>query len=112
MSETSLPARSTPIKAVIFDIGGVLVRTEDLGQRRAWEQRFGLPDWGLAGLVFDNPVAAQATSDTRRYASVSTHAGRSIAITPVMPLSFALPPGPQTTEHPTPPPPNFPNQPL
>lgn len=49
------------IKAVIFDIGGVLVRTEDLEPRRVWERRFGLPDWGLAQIVFDNPVAIEAT---------------------------------------------------
>ncbi|MGQ0600296.1 MAG: HAD family hydrolase [Anaerolineales bacterium] len=49
------------IKAVIFDIGGVLVRTEDLEPRRVWERRFGLPDWGLAQIVFEGPVAVSAT---------------------------------------------------
>lgn len=49
------------IRAVIFDIGGVLVRTEDLEPRRKWERRFNLPDWGLARLVFENPAAAQST---------------------------------------------------
>jgi len=78
MSETSLTSRSTPIKAVIFDIGGVLVRTEDLGQRRAWEQRFGLPDWGLAGLVFDNPVAAQATVGRATTADVWRYVGEQL----------------------------------
>jgi len=48
------------IQAVIFDIGGVLVRTEDLEPRRKWERRFGLPEWGLANLVFGNPVAMRA----------------------------------------------------
>lgn len=50
-----------PICAVIFDIGGVLVRTEDLEPRRAWERRFGLPDWGLARIVFEGPAAIRAT---------------------------------------------------
>jgi putative hydrolase of the HAD superfamily len=50
-----------PIRAVIFDIGGVLVRTEDLEPRRKWERRFGLPDWGLARIVFESPAAAQST---------------------------------------------------
>lgn len=49
------------LKAVIFDIGGVLVRTEDIEPRRAWERRFGLPDWGLAQIVFEGPVAVSAT---------------------------------------------------
>lgn len=49
------------IRAVIFDIGGVLVRTEDLEPRRAWERRFGLPDWGLAKIVFEGEAAIRAT---------------------------------------------------
>lgn len=31
------------IKAIIFDFGGVLVRTEDYGPRLAWDKRLGLP---------------------------------------------------------------------
>lgn len=50
-----------PIRAILFDIGGVLVRTEDLEPRRAWERRFGLPDWGLAEIVFNNAAATRAT---------------------------------------------------
>ena len=36
------------IKAVIFDVGGVLLRTEDLAGRQKWEARFGMKDWELA----------------------------------------------------------------
>ncbi|MBI3762937.1 MAG: HAD family phosphatase, partial [Chloroflexi bacterium] len=49
------------IKALFFDIGGVLLRTEDLSGRQKWERRFGLPDWGLADVVFNNEIAARAT---------------------------------------------------
>ena len=49
------------IKALIFDFGGVLMRTEDLAPRRKWEVRYGLKDWGLAELVYGNPFSAQAT---------------------------------------------------
>lgn len=49
------------IQALIFDIGGVLLRTEDLEPRRIWERRLGLPDWGLADVVFNNDLAAAAT---------------------------------------------------
>lgn len=49
------------VKALIFDVGGVLLRTEDLAPRRKWEARFGLHDWGLAAAVFDHPVASAAT---------------------------------------------------
>lgn len=50
-----------PIQAIIFDVGGVLLRTEDLSSRRKWEARFGLGDWKLAEAVFDNPAASAAT---------------------------------------------------
>ncbi len=50
------------IQAVIFDIGGVLVRTEDWSGRRKWEQRLGLPEWGLSTLVFDGELALRAST--------------------------------------------------
>ncbi len=48
-------------KALVFDFGGVLMRTVDFTPRRRWEVRFGLPELGLAKLVFENPVAKKAT---------------------------------------------------
>ncbi len=48
-------------RAVVFDIGGVLVRTEDWSGRRKWERRLGLPDWGLNTLVFNCEPAIQAS---------------------------------------------------
>ncbi len=71
-----------PLTTVIFDIGGVLVRTEDLEPRRAWERRFGLPDWGLARIVFDNPVAAAATLGRAGLDEVWAEVGRQLALTP------------------------------
>ena len=44
------------IKAVIFDFGEVLVRTEDTSGRRKWEQCLGLPEGGLARVVFESEV--------------------------------------------------------
>ncbi len=56
------------IKAIIFDIGNVLLRTTDLEPRRKWERRFGLPEWSLEKMFFNSAlgVAAQvgkASSD-------------------------------------------------
>ena len=51
-----------PIQAVIFDIGGVLVRTEDWSGRRKWEERLGLAERGLSTLVFDSETAIKAAS--------------------------------------------------
>lgn len=50
------------IQAVIFDVGGVLVRTEDRGPRRRLEERLGLPPGGSDALVFNSPMGTQAQS--------------------------------------------------
>lgn len=42
------------IQAVIFDIGGVLIRTEDHAPRRAIEQRFGLAPGDAEFIVFNS----------------------------------------------------------
>ncbi len=56
------------IKAVIFDFGGVLLRTEDPGGRRRWEKRLGLQTGELDRLVFgsdttDRSMVGLATQD-------------------------------------------------
>ncbi len=48
------------IQAVIFDVGGVLLRTEDRGPRAALEARFGLAPGASEVLVFNGPVGTQA----------------------------------------------------
>jgi FMN phosphatase YigB (HAD superfamily) len=45
------------IKAVIFDIGGVLSRFERSTNRERWEQRLGLPPGGLEKAIFGSLVA-------------------------------------------------------
>ena len=37
------------------------MRTVDFSSRRSWEMSLGLPEWGLAKLVFENHVARKAT---------------------------------------------------
>ena len=49
------------LRAVVFDFGGVLVRTEDHTGRRQWEARLGLGERALDRLVFDSGVAIRAT---------------------------------------------------
>jgi len=49
------------IQAVLFDIGGVLLRTEDQEPRRKWERRLGLPARGLADAVFNCETALLAS---------------------------------------------------
>lgn len=49
------------IRAVIWDLGGVLVRTIDHTPRRRWETRLGLEPNGLESIIFDSPVSRQAS---------------------------------------------------
>lgn len=70
------------LRAVIFDIGGVLVRTEDLEPRRKWERRFGLPDWGLAKIVFDSPAGLESTLGRAGEAAPWEHAARVLKLSP------------------------------
>jgi len=49
-----------PIQAVIFDVGGVLIRTQDRSVRRNWEVRLGLPEFGLGRVIFGSEISARA----------------------------------------------------
>ena len=49
------------VKAVLFDFGGVLVRTRDQESRRKWEITLGLEEGQLSQLVFESEAARQAT---------------------------------------------------
>ncbi len=51
---------SSPIRAVLFDVGGVLVRTFDQSGRRRWEERLGLPPGGAEALVLNSPMGHSA----------------------------------------------------
>ncbi|MGH2523791.1 MAG: hypothetical protein ACRDH2_14900, partial [Anaerolineales bacterium] len=70
------------IQAVLFDIGGVILRTEDLSPRRRWEARFGLPDWGLAEVVFNNPVSMRATLGQASLEGIWDEVARQLALSP------------------------------
>ena len=54
-------ATNEKIRAVIWDLGGVILRTEDLSYREKWERRFGLKPWGLARIVFRNEMSQLAS---------------------------------------------------
>jgi putative hydrolase of the HAD superfamily len=49
------------IKALIWDFGGVLLRTEDQEPRRIWEQKLNLEAGELHDLVFQGPASRKAT---------------------------------------------------
>lgn len=49
------------IRAVIMDIGGVLVRTTNVGLLARWERQFGLPEGALRDTLFASEVSRRAT---------------------------------------------------
>jgi len=48
------------IHAVIFDVGGVLLRTEDRTPRQEWETHLGLAPGGAEALVFNSEMGQKA----------------------------------------------------
>jgi HAD superfamily hydrolase (TIGR01549 family) len=63
------------IRGLFFDMGGVLLRTEDRSQRREWEERFGLPDWGLAEAVFESEPSRRASVGKANVDDIWRHIG-------------------------------------
>lgn len=62
--------QSNEIKAVIWDLGGVIVRTHDRSGRARWEQRLGLNPGKLDEMVFRSEVAGQAYEGKARIEDV------------------------------------------
>jgi epoxide hydrolase-like predicted phosphatase len=73
-----MPIRA--MRAVIFDVGGVLVHQRDRDKRREWEARLGLPQEGLTRLVFDSPWAARAASGEVSEAEVWKQVGGQLGL--------------------------------
>jgi putative hydrolase of the HAD superfamily len=68
------------IKAIIFDFGGVLVRTEDASGRRRWEARLGLGESELDQLVFNSEVSLRATRGELPHAAVWEHVAEALKL--------------------------------
>lgn len=78
------------IRAVIFDLGGVILRTEDPASRLALAERLGLTRSGLEEAVFNNPTALAAERGMATQAEVwSTTAARLGLPAEDMPRFFA-----------------------
>lgn len=51
----------TELQAVFWDLGGVLLRTEDLSHRELWGERLGMGPWDLERLVFGTNASKLAS---------------------------------------------------
>jgi HAD superfamily hydrolase (TIGR01549 family) len=70
------------IKALLFDIGGVLYKSGDARSRRKWERRLGLSQGQLAEIVFTNPVALRAAIGHATPDDVWLELGRHFSLSP------------------------------
>jgi len=70
------------IRAVLFDVGGVLLRTEDPRPRRALEERLGLTAGAFEDLVFNSPVSLAASIGQATSQQVWEHVRQRLALPP------------------------------
>jgi len=76
------------IQAVIFDIGGVLVRTEDHRHRRDWEERLGLAARESEQIVFASEMGTRAQSGAITDEDLWTWVGQQLKLDTVSLASF------------------------
>lgn len=70
------------IKGVIFDVGGVLVRTHDQSGRRKWEARLGLKPGAMDQLVFNSELGRKAQLGQASLQDVWTWVGTHLGLNP------------------------------
>ena len=70
------------IRAVIFDIGGVLVRTVDHASRRQWEKKLGLAEGESEAIVFNSEMGQKAQRGEISDAALWAWVGKRLALSP------------------------------
>jgi glucose-1-phosphatase len=73
---------NSAIKAVIFDVGGVLLRTEDRSPREQIAERLGLTYEELSTQVFDSDLAARSTIGEVDEIEIWNHVQEKFNLTP------------------------------
>jgi epoxide hydrolase-like predicted phosphatase len=76
------------IEAVLFDFGGVLVRTEDASGRRKWEAQLGLAEREADRLVFECDAAIRATIGEAPASAVWEHVCKELRLDGAQLLDF------------------------
>lgn len=69
-------------KAIIFDFGGVLLRTQNHQGRRKWEEKLGLEEWGLEVVVFGSEMGTKAQMGEISYEDLWAWIGRRFNLSP------------------------------
>ncbi len=70
------------IKALFFDLGGVLFQRVDRGRRKFWEQRLGISANQIAAEVWISPIGRLALIGQATHEQVWTEIGRKFSLTP------------------------------
>ncbi|MFU8825906.1 MAG: HAD family hydrolase [Brevefilum sp.] len=68
------------IKAIVLDIGGVVLRTEDKTGRRVLEQTYGLLPGGVDALVFKSQAAAESTLGKTSLENIWQHVANELSL--------------------------------
>jgi len=76
-------AANRPVTTVFWDLGGVILRTQDSQRRRAWEVPLGLAEGELARIVFDSPASVEAMVGRATADDVWVSVGSRLGLTPV-----------------------------
>lgn len=73
---------NSPIRTILFDFGGVILRTHDYAPRRKWEEKLGLPPGDFEAYIFGGPVGQLAQLGQAGWADVWQDAARHFGLTP------------------------------
>ena len=76
-------ATNRPVTTVFWDLGGVILRTQNPERRRAWEVRLGLAEGDLARTVFDGPTSVEAMLGRASAEDVWASVGRRLGLAAV-----------------------------
>jgi len=76
------------IQAVIFDLGGVIVRSHERRGRRRWEQKLGLANWACDEIVFNSPMGVKAQLGQIDEAALWQWVGQQLDLSPVELAAF------------------------